>query len=207
MSKRRVLYVIIPRTAISSSYFQPTSTSQTSKMAPLSSSSRLYHCYRDSEIHKLDNKVLLQEMLSNKCSVIVSDCSDSNEDTHRQIGKGQCGTIYTIRYVTDNGIDEEPSVLKLANHEGKVEELKNDHEQHILVRKTYDGLPEDFRRNIDISRLQSDFGYTTNAPSPRHAFTSSRILPVPRFILSTLVDLYAPKRIKKIKQEFLDRPE
>lgn len=187
-------------------------------MAP----SQIVPSWTEDEARNLPPKTLIKGILSKSHSIKISDGSRTlNEEHYRQIGQGQCGTIYAIQ---DRRVrkDLETAVLKLANHLGKVSEIRNDHEKHVSVAEAFHRFSSLLKvgSGIDVpdvlsNPLEPDSTWfwgpegTTQSHilgSTKHGFFSSRIYPIPKVVRAALCKVYAPRIFQEedIKQKFLD---
>ena len=130
------------------------------------------------------------------------------EDSHKQIGKGQCGTIWAIR----------GSVLKVANP-GKDVQLWNDCCKHKRVEEAFMEIPWDLRKSITIPRWENwvrpsrDYFWTDfhrffpEDFEPTYGLLSTRINPLPAPVREAIFDQFAPTATRGRKAQILANPE
>ncbi|KAE9993384.1 hypothetical protein EG327_005371 [Venturia inaequalis] len=190
-------------------------------------SSQTVSSWTEDEARNLPSKTLIQGIFSKSHSIKISEYSRFlNRDQYRQIGQGQCGTIYAIqdRRVRKDLGSRSTAVLKLANYPRKVSEIRNDHEKHISVAETFLQTSSISKEgsDIDIPDVLSDPLETESTwfwglagagahplGSPKDGFFTSRIYPIPEVVRAALVDVYAPRSLqeKEAKQKFLDKEQ
>lgn len=135
-------------------------------------------------------------MFSNRQWESILWQNDPGSGHLRQIGQGQCGTIWTLVGSRD--------VMKIPNP-GKADQLWNDCCTHRMIEETLRTTPVDLRRDISIPQFctwtQLIFSNPTNEARhkrPTYALVSSRIDPVTeslrREVVITLAPPYANKR-------------
>ncbi|KAK5240763.1 hypothetical protein LTS06_012351, partial [Exophiala xenobiotica] len=108
----------------------------------------------------------------------------------KEIGKGQCGTVYTEAAIHE--------VFKI-NNPGKLDQLWNDCRMHKQVEEAFQQTPLELRGNINLPRILawltpsncsilSDWHEMfPEAAQPDYALVSSRIDPIPEEMVYTLL--------------------
>ncbi|KAK5452141.1 hypothetical protein LTS15_007205 [Exophiala xenobiotica] len=160
--------------------------------------------------------VILGRMLSTRSYIsTTSSAADRNQAAHenkelrvcKQVGKGQCGTVYALIRTTE--------VFKVPNP-GKADQLYNDCLMHKAAEEAFLSCFFELRRDLNIPHcvrwvLPSDTlfwnEYSHHFPQPTFGFMSSRILPLPLPVREALFETFAPKSILARKEEFLTREE
>ena len=162
---------------------------------------------------------ILQHMLSTKAYIPNKPAvaeerprSHGGQSTCKQIGQGQCGTVYTI-----SGTD---MVVKLPNGPEKYDELWRDCYIHKCVEEAFRNVPLALRGEINLPTIRAWVDPTTKPfwvdytgafgdGESSYGLLSDRIFPVPQPVGVAIVDTFCPhlKDNKAKQQEFLDRPE
>ncbi|KAI4724493.1 spermine/spermidine synthase [Aureobasidium sp. EXF-10728] len=93
----------------------------------------------------VDPHTLLRRMFSLKAVLPTSEPSHSQMASNTQIGKGQCGTIYTLHDPTQ--------VKKVPNAPAKISELRRDFESHTAVSKAFEHAPEALGSKADVPKV------------------------------------------------------
>ena len=122
----------------------------------------------------------------------------------KQIGKGQCGTIWNLPGTN--------LVLKVANR-GKEDGLKNDFSMHQKVEKAWRGTTAKCGSTVHLPRPQALKSPSDNVPwddytsPPTYGLLSERIYALPALVREAIFDYFAPKALNANKQAFLQTPE
>jgi len=103
----------------------------------------------DDELRNARPEYILNRMLSTKSYMLTNE-DDTNHDKLTQIGKGQCGTIYTLRGTS--------RVIKLPNGPYKVAELLLDGRLHAAVERAFRDVD-----SINVPGFHQCVGPTTQA--------------------------------------------
>ena len=159
------------------------------------------------EIYRADD--VLRCMLSTTgCLSIPAFLPLDIEERPKQIGKGQCGTIWALR----------GRVLKVAN-KGKEAQLWNDCCKHQRVMEAFQQAPTKLRHRIMIPGWENwiqpsrDFfwnelcDYFPEGFQPTYGILSRRIHALHAPVREALFDYFAPKSMKGNKAKFLACPE
>ncbi|OAP61061.1 hypothetical protein AYL99_03262 [Fonsecaea erecta] len=145
---------------------------------------------------------------SRRLSRAESSASPQGQEGPRQVGQGQCGTVWALMDLA----------LKVPN-EGKQDRLWNDSCHHRRVEDALQQAPWEFRGHISIPRWSnwvqpseaifwSEFrSWFPQDFQPTCGILSTRIHPLPPRIREAIVELFAPPSIKANKTNFLKRPE
>lgn len=162
---------------------------------------------------------ILNRMLSTKSYMsTTSSFATRYQDTHennkliafRQIGKGQCGTVWALTGTT--------KVIKIPN-EGKLDQLWNDCCTHKQIEEAFQQTLVALRKDINIPKFvewihpSNDLFWTGSRfmfpkdLQPTYGFVSSRIFPLPLPVREAIFEAFAPKSIKANKASFLSDPE
>ena len=157
--------------------------------------------------HKPDE--ILRMMFSTRaCLSLPSFMPNEAQTGARQIGKGQCGTIWAVQ----------DFILKVPN-EGKQAQLWNDCCNHKRVEQAFQQAPWELRSNINIPRWETWVNPSRNSLwadcggffperfQPTYGILSGRIQPLPLPICHALVDHFAPKSFLGNNISLLERPE
>ncbi|KIW27187.1 uncharacterized protein PV07_06949 [Cladophialophora immunda] len=137
-----------------------------------------------------------------------SVASLQSQDGPKQVGKGQCGTVWALMDL----------VLKVPN-EGKQDQLWNDSCNHRKAEDALHQAPWELTADINIPRWSnwvqpSEATFWNEFRSwfpedfqPTCGILSTRIHPLPPRVREAIVDLFAPQPIKDNKTNFLALPE
>ncbi|EXJ72175.1 uncharacterized protein A1O5_04679 [Cladophialophora psammophila CBS 110553] len=141
-------------------------------------------------------------------STFVCPPSPEMQEGPKQVGKGQCGTVWALKHL----------VLKTPN-EGMLDQLWNDCCNHRKIEEAFQQAPWEFRSNVNLPRWNSwvqpservfwtEFGGLLPEDfQPTSGILSTRIHPLPPPLREVLVDLFAPHSVKANKANFLASPE
>ncbi|KIW97117.1 uncharacterized protein Z519_02509 [Cladophialophora bantiana CBS 173.52] len=131
-----------------------------------------------------------------------------DEEGPKQVGKGQCGTVWALKHLA----------LKTPD-EGMLDQLWNDCCNHRKVEGAFQQASWEFRSSVNILRWNSwvrpskrvfwtEFGgLFPEEFQPTSGILSTRIHPLPPPLREVLVDLFAPPSVKANKANFLASPE
>lgn len=152
----------------------------------------------------------LSHMLSIKSTFPPKVNSTRQQQKLREIGKGQCGTIYALPTGSH-------MVAKIPNSANKVPQLLQDYQIHARILQAMAETPTALRTGIDIPSLHWWIGPSHNDfwhrfllpihPCQEFAVVSDRVFSVPFRVREALVDVLCPPAIRKNKQQFLAEPE
>lgn len=104
-----------------------------------------FYTFTKEECRDAKPEMLLGRMLSTKAYLPTSYRLESYDINQGQIGKGQCGTIFTLR--------DTEQVIKLPNTPAKLDELHRDICTHKRVRDAFLTLPSSLRRHVNIPKI------------------------------------------------------
>jgi len=132
----------------------------------------------------------------------------ANLKTSKEIGKGQCGTIYALTATAPT------AVIKLPNASNKETELHNDDRIHLRVQKAFATVPSS-RWDINVPGLlgwvssNTEPFWANHAGSlvPNYGLLSERIFPLQAPVREAIVDRLCPKSITGNKKDFLNKAE
>ncbi|CAD0112658.1 unnamed protein product [Aureobasidium uvarum] len=116
------------------------------KTPPQSEMSSIYK-FTKGECHTVDPHTLLCRMLSLEAVLPISEDTRSQVASNTQIGKGQCGTIYTLHNPNQ--------VTKTPNSTKKIPELQSDHISHEAVCGAFENAPEALSSKANVPKVHS----------------------------------------------------
>ena len=178
-----------------------------------------YTFFSDDQIRNSKPETILNRMLSTKSyisttSSIAAISQQAQEDTEqrgfKQIGSGQCGTVYALIGTTE--------VLKVPNP-GKMDGLWNDAQMHKQVEEAFGRTSLELRQHINIPRfgqwvLPADTTfwnryrkYFPQSFQPTHGIVSNRIFALPFPVRAAIFDSFAARGIQKSRDSHLAKPE
>lgn len=156
---------------------------------------------------------LLKKMLSTKSYLPIPIDNDADKRVSRQIGKGQCDTIYT--FPTSSGKDQ---VVKLPNSPAKIAELRTDARVHAAVEEAFQqhgwleiNIPR-FGEWVmpDTQPFWDEFSKSSDnykGVVPSCGLISARIPPLPLPLRAALIHSLCPKAVVARKSDILGRAE
>ena len=170
-----------------------------------------HRLFSDSDIQNSEPQMILNRMLSTKSYISITEAHvDTEKRTFKQIGSGQCGTVYALIGITE--------VLKVPN-QGKTEALWNDAKMHVQVEEAFRRTLLERRQQINIPRfgqwvLSVDTAFWNGCkkyfpPSfqPTQGLLTSRIFALPYPVRAAIFDSFASKDMKKNRELHLTKPE
>ncbi|CAD0093690.1 unnamed protein product [Aureobasidium vineae] len=108
--------------------------------------SSIYKFTKD-ECDTVDPHTLLRRMFSLKAVLPISEPSRSQVASNTQIGKGQCGTIYTLHIPNQ--------VNKTPNSTEKIPELESDFRSHKAVSEAFENAPQTLSSKANVPKADS----------------------------------------------------
>ncbi|GKU12388.1 unnamed protein product [Fusarium langsethiae] len=177
--------------------------------------------FTEQEINNSTPEQILQRMLSTTSYISTTSSLATKHQRAKEIpnsvrffeelGKGQCGTVY--------GFMGSSTVVKLANHEGKHEELGTDYRMHTRVHEATREHDPDHEISARLPKVYAFIGpesefwnecgllFDTQVKVRGYGLESERIFPAPLPVREALVDALLPPVIKRDRDKFLAQPE
>ncbi|KAI4716225.1 spermine/spermidine synthase [Aureobasidium sp. EXF-10727] len=167
------------------------------------------------ECDTVDSHTLLRRMFSLKAILPTSEPSHPEVASNTQIGKGQCGTIYTLH--------DPNQVKKIPNAPTKISELRLDFESHSAVSEAFEGAPEALGSKADVPKVygficppsdDDGLSYSIRGPDEQidlasnhnYGLLSERILPLQDPIPTALLQTTYPSLTATNLQTCLTNP-
>ena len=158
---------------------------------------------------------ILSRILSTKSRMSNTDPPSAStttaHDEFREIGRGQCGTIWAL-----GGVE---TAMKVPNSEANHGELWNDSRIHRVVQDAFQQTPTEFRSQVHVPAIQawiqpSDPLWSENRQllsitglQPSYALLSEQIRPLPLPIRFAIVDALCPRHLIHDREQILADPK
>ncbi|KAG9531859.1 4HBT like protein, partial [Aureobasidium melanogenum] len=167
--------------------------------------------FTEEECHTVHPDTLLRCMLSMTAVLPMTSVPTLQGPFETQIGKGQCGTVYTLGI---GGL-----VKKTPNSISKIAELRRESQSHMKVLKTFYNAPEALSSKAQVPRLYAlmspPSSHTDDEPPDErvdilsdysYGIVSRRIFPLHDLIATALLESLVPTFSVRQRETCLSNP-